>query len=139
MYDAYTRFFTRTGLTFRAVRAHSGAIGGDVSQEFHVLAASGEDAIAFSDEDGYAANLQAAVAAPPAQARPAPQQPLRKAATPGARTIAELARFLKGDPPRCLKTLIVEGRGEQAVALARRADPALNRGKRQSPEARAAP
>src|SRR5215475_12999445 len=59
MYDAYTRIFTRTGLKFRAVRADSGAIGGDVSQEFHVLAPSGEDAIAFSDQDDYAANLEA--------------------------------------------------------------------------------
>ena len=139
MYDAYTRIFTRTGLTFRAVRAHSGAIGGEVSQEFHVLAASGEDAIAFSDEDGYAANLEAAVAAPPAQARPAPQQPLRKVATPGARTIAELARFLKVDPARCLKTLIVEGRGEQVVALALRGDHELNAVKAQRLEGVASP
>src|SRR5437868_9566244 len=93
MYDTYTRIFTRTGLSFRAVRDHSGAIGGDVSQEFHVPAASGEDAIAFSDEDGYAANLEAAVAAPPAQARPPPQQPPRQVAAPGARPLAEPARF----------------------------------------------
>src|SRR5271155_441850 len=66
MYEAYVRIFTRTGLTFRAVRADSGAIGGDVSQEFHVLASSGEDAIVFSDGDDYAANLEAAVAAAPA-------------------------------------------------------------------------
>src|SRR5947209_12302656 len=72
MYDAYTRIFTRTGLTFRAVRADSGAIGGDVSQEFHVLAASGEDAIAFSDGDDYAANLEAAAALPPSEPRRAP-------------------------------------------------------------------
>src|ERR1700736_196768 len=65
MYDAYTRIFTRTGLRFRAVRADSGAIGGDVSQEFHVIADSGEDAIVFSDGDDYAANLEAAVALPP--------------------------------------------------------------------------
>ena len=58
MYDAYTRIFTRTGLKFRAVQADTGAIGGDVSQEFHVLADSGEDAIAFSDGDDYAANLE---------------------------------------------------------------------------------
>src|SRR5437588_870602 len=70
MYDAYTRIFTRTGLTFRAVRADSGAIGGDVSQEFHVLAASGEDVIAFSGGDDYAANLQVAV--PPAPQGPSP-------------------------------------------------------------------
>jgi len=65
MYDAYTRIFTRTGLVFRAVRADSGAIGGDVSQEFHVIADSGEDAIVFSDGDDYAANLEAAVALAP--------------------------------------------------------------------------
>src|SRR5205809_189504 len=122
MYDAYTRIFTRTGLTFRAVRADSGAIGGDVSQEFHVLADSGEDAIAFSDEDDYAASLDAAVAAPPEEARPAPQQALRKVPTPGVRTIAELARFLQVDPARCLKTLIVEGAGEQDVTGASAAD-----------------
>src|SRR3979409_97396 len=86
MYDAYTRIFTRTGLTFRAVRADSGAIGGDVSQEFHVLAASGEDAIAFSDADDYAANLEAAAALPPTVPRPAPEEELRKVSTPGAKT-----------------------------------------------------
>src|SRR6202049_4702729 len=103
MYDAYTRIFTRTGLTFRAVRADSGAIGGDVSQEFHVLAASGEDAIVFSDADDYAANLEAAAALPPREARPAPQEQLRKVATPGARTIDDLARFLKAQAARCVQ------------------------------------
>ncbi|TLZ07538.1 MAG: proline--tRNA ligase [Gammaproteobacteria bacterium] len=126
MYEAYTRIFTRTGLTFRAVRADSGAIGGDVSQEFHVLAASGEDVIAFSDGDDYAANLEVAVALAPQGPRPAPQQPLRKVPTPGARTIEDLARFLKVDPARCVKTLIVEGSGEQAVALVVRGDHELN-------------
>src|ERR1700739_923637 len=72
MYDAYTRTFTPPGLTCRAVRADSGALGGDVSQEFHVLADSGEDAITFSDGDEYAANLEAAAALPPAEPRPAP-------------------------------------------------------------------
>src|SRR5246127_2149482 len=76
MYEAYTRIFTRTGLTFRAVRADSGAIGGDVSQEFQVLAQSGEDAIVFSDSDEYAANLEAAAALPPTQPRPASRQSL---------------------------------------------------------------
>src|SRR6202042_776359 len=109
MYDAYTRIFTRTGLKFRAVRADSGAIGGDVSQEFHVLAASGEDAIVFSDGDDYAANLEAAAALPPPGPRPAPSETLREVATPGARTIADLARFLKIEPRRCVKTLIVDG------------------------------
>ena len=126
MYDAYTRIFTRTGLTFRAVRADSGAIGGDVSQEFHVLAASGEDAIAFSDGDDYAANLEAAAALPPSEPRRAPQQPLNKVATPGARTIEELARFLKIEPARCVKTLIVEGTEDTVVALVVRGDHELN-------------
>ena len=127
MYDAYVRIFTRTGLTFRAVRADSGAIGGDVSQEFHVLAASGEDAIVFSDGDDYAANLEAAVALPPPGARPAPQETLRKVATPGARTIADLAAFLKLAPQRLLKTLIVDGKEPgSVVALVIRGDHELN-------------
>ncbi|MBV8495486.1 MAG: proline--tRNA ligase [Gammaproteobacteria bacterium] len=127
MYDAYTRIFTRTGLTFRAVRADSGAIGGDVSQEFHVLAASGEDAIVFSDGDEYAANLEAAAAIAPAGPRPEAREPLRKVATPGARTMAELTRFLGVDPARCLKTLLVNGKGAgEVVALAVRGDHELN-------------
>src|SRR5579862_7014527 len=112
MYDAYTRIFTRTGLKFRAVRADSGAIGGDVSQEFQVLAQSGEDAIAFSDTDEYAANLEAADALPPAEPRPAPNEALTKVATPGIKTIDELARFLDVPPARCVKTLIVEGKND---------------------------
>jgi prolyl-tRNA synthetase len=126
MYDAYTRIFTRTGLTFRAVRADSGAIGGDVSQEFHVLADSGEDAIAFSDGDDYAANLEAAIALPPAEPRPAAKEPLQKVATPGAKTIEDLSRFLKIEPARCLKTLIVEGQDDTVVALVIRGDHELN-------------
>ncbi len=126
MYEAYTRIFTRTGLTFRAVRADSGAIGGDVSQEFHVLAPSGEDAIVFSDADDYAANLEAAAALPPAAARPPPAEPLRKVATPGARSIAELARQLNVAPARCVKTLIVAGSDGEPVALVVRGDHELN-------------
>ncbi|HEY2341175.1 MAG TPA: proline--tRNA ligase, partial [Steroidobacteraceae bacterium] len=126
MYDAYTRIFTRTGLTFRAVRADSGAIGGDVSQEFHVLAASGEDVIVFSDGDEYAANLEAAIALPPQSPRPAPSEPLRKVSTPGARTIADVARLLKVEPARCVKTLVVEGSEEDVVALVIRGDHELN-------------
>jgi prolyl-tRNA synthetase len=126
MYDAYTRIFTRTGLTFRAVRAHSGAIGGDVSQEFHVLAASGEDAIVFSDGDDYAASLEAAAAVPPPGARPAPHEPLRRVPTPGVRTIAQLAQFLGIEPARCVKTLIVDGQNDEVVALVLRGDHELN-------------
>jgi prolyl-tRNA synthetase len=139
MYDAYTRIFTRTGLTFRAVRADSGAIGGDVSQEFHVLADSGEDAIVFSDADDYAANLEVAVALPPSQPRPAAREPLRKVATPGARTIAELARQLQVEPARCVKTLIVDGGDGEVVALVVRGDHELNALKAQKLPGVAAP
>ena len=126
MYDAYTRIFTRTGLGFRAVRADSGAIGGDVSQEFHVIADSGEDAIVFSDGDDYAANLEAAIALPPAMPRPAPKEELKKVSTPGAKTIEDLSRFLKIEPSRCIKTLIVEGTDDTVVALVIRGDHELN-------------
>ncbi len=126
MYEAYTRIFTRTGLTFRAVRADSGAIGGDVSQEFHVLAASGEDAIVFSDGDDYAASLEAAVALAPPGARPAPREPLRRVPTPGVHTIAALAQFLQIEPARCVKTLIVDGSKDEVVALVLRGDHELN-------------
>ena len=127
MFAAYVRIFTRTGLTFRAVRADSGAIGGDVSQEFHVLASSGEDAIVFSDGDDYAANLEAAVAVAPAGGRPAPQQALQKVATPGARTIADVVSCLKLPPQRMVKTLIVDGAEPgSVVALVVRGDHELN-------------
>jgi prolyl-tRNA synthetase len=126
MYEAYSRIFTRTGLTFRAVRADSGAIGGDVSQEFHVLADSGEDAIVFSDGDDYAANLEAAAALPPPGPRPAAAETLREVPTPGARTIADLARFLEIEPRRCVKTLIVDGSDGEVVALVLRGDHELN-------------
>ena len=126
MYDAYSRIFTRTGLNFRAVRADSGAIGGDVSQEFHVLANSGEDAIVFSDGDEYAANLEAASALPPTEPRPAAKEDLKKVSTPGARTIEALSQFLKVEPARCLKTLIVEGTDDTVVALVVRGDHELN-------------
>jgi len=127
MYDAYVRIFTRTGLRFRAVRADSGAIGGDVSQEFHVLADSGEDSIAFSDGDEYAANLEAAIAMPPAEPRPAPTEPLTKVTTPGAKTIEDLVKFLKVPATKTIKTLLVDGVEENdVVALVVRGDHELN-------------
>jgi prolyl-tRNA synthetase len=127
MYDAYVRIFTRTGLRFRAVRADSGAIGGDVSQEFHVLASSGEDAIVFSDGDEYAANLEAAVAGLPSEPRPAASQPLTKVSTPGAKTIEDLTKFLKIPANKTIKTLLVDGADEnEVVALVVRGDHELN-------------
>src|SRR5882757_6168069 len=132
MYDAYTRIFTRTGLVFRAVRADSGAIGGDVSQEFHVIADSGEDAIAFSDADDYAANLEAAIALPPSEPRPAPKEQLTKILTPGAKTIEDLTRFLKVPPAKTIKTLLVDGAEDDVVALVVRGDHELNAVKAQN-------
>ncbi len=126
MYDAYTRIFTRTGLKFRAVRADSGAIGGDVSQEFHVLASSGEDAIAFSDGDEYAANLEAAIALPPKEPRAAPKEALKKVVTPGAKTIEDLTRFLNVPASKTVKTLLVDGVEGDVIALVVRGDHELN-------------
>jgi prolyl-tRNA synthetase len=126
MYDAYTRIFTRLHLRFRAVRADTGSIGGHASQEFHVLADSGEDAIAFSDADDFAANVELAEALAPPGARAAAQAALAEVATPGVRTIAELTAFLGVGPERCLKTLLVEGEDDSVVALVVRGDHELN-------------
>jgi prolyl-tRNA synthetase len=126
MYEAYTRIFSRMGLRFRAVLADPGAIGGTGSQEFHVLASSGEDAIAFSDGDDYAANIEKAEALPPPGPRAAAREALRTVPTPHVRTIAELAALLKVPAERCLKTLIVEGADGGLVALVIRGDHELN-------------
>src|SRR5271154_7036300 len=109
MFDAYSRIFTRMGLKFRAEQADGGSIGGDTTQEFHVLADSGEDAIAFSDGDDYAANLETAATVPASEPRAQPAQALDKVATPNARTIAELSAQLGVNPAQCVKTLLVEG------------------------------
>jgi prolyl-tRNA synthetase len=126
MYDAYTAIFTRLGLRFRAVHADTGAIGGSASQEFHVLADSGEDAIAFSDGDDYAANLELAEALAPASPRPAPSAARAEVATPGARTIVQVGEVLALPASRLLKTLVVEGADGGLVALVLRGDHELN-------------
>ena len=126
MYDAYSRIFTRMGLRFRAVQADGGSIGGDTSQEFHVLADSGEDAIAFSDGDDYAANLETAATLAPAAPRAPASEPLSKVATPNARTIAEVSTLLGVTPAQCIKTLLVDGADGDVVALVIRGDHELN-------------
>ncbi|MFZ5601362.1 MAG: proline--tRNA ligase, partial [Pseudomonadota bacterium] len=93
MYDAYTRIFTRLGLDFRAVLADTGSIGGNSSHEFHVLAQSGEDDIAFSDSSNYAANIEMAEALVIGEQRPAPTQQIQQVATPGQHSIEEVAAF----------------------------------------------
>jgi prolyl-tRNA synthetase len=126
MYAAYSRIFTRMNLRFRAVRADTGSIGGNASQEFHVLADSGEDAIAWSDADDYAANIEMAEALAPADPRGQATAAMQEVSTPGVRTIAELTAFLKVDATKCLKTLLVEGTDGGVVALIVRGDHELN-------------
>ena len=126
MYRAYTAIFERLQLKFRAVRADTGSIGGSASQEFHVLADSGEDAIAFSDGDDYAANLEMAEALAPATPRGAATVPLQKVATPKVRTIDDLTKFLGVTADKCMKTLLVEGDQGGAVAMIVRGDHELN-------------
>jgi prolyl-tRNA synthetase len=126
MYDAYSRVFTRMGLKFRAVQADGGSIGGDTSQEFHVLADSGEDAIVFSDADDYAANLETAATVASAAPRAAATQSLTKVPTPNARTIAEVCAQLSVTPAQCVKTLLVDGSDGGVVALVIRGDHELN-------------
>ncbi len=139
MYDAYTRIFTRLGLKFRAVLADPGAIGGTGSQEFHVLAASGEDAIAFSDGDDYAANIEKAEAVAPAGPRPAPAETMKEVSTPGAKTIVDLTAMLGIDGAKTLKTLVVDGTDGGVVALLVRGDHELNAVKAQNLPAVASP
>jgi prolyl-tRNA synthetase len=126
MFDAYTRIFTRLGLNFRAVQADGGSIGGSATQEFHVLADSGEDAIAFSNGDDYAANVETAATLPAAVPRPAATQPLSKVPTPQARTIAQLSEFLRIAASQCVKTLLVDGSAGDVVACVLRGDHELN-------------
>ncbi|MEA3158721.1 MAG: prolyl-tRNA synthetase [Gammaproteobacteria bacterium] len=139
MYDAYTRIFTRMGLKFRAVQADAGSIGGDTSQEFHVLADSGEDAIVISDGDGYASNLETAATLAPAAPRAPAAQPLTKVPTPNARTIAEVSALLGVSPAQCVKTLLVEGSDGDVVALVIRGDHELNAVKSQKLDGVASP
>jgi prolyl-tRNA synthetase len=127
MHQAYSNIFTRLGLEFRPVIADTGSIGGSASHEFHVLADSGEDDIAFSDSSDYAANVEMAEAVAPAGNRPAPAADMSEVATPGVKSIAELAAFLDIDPRTTLKTLLVAGDEEgQLAALVLRGDHELN-------------
>jgi len=125
MYDAYTRIFTRLGLKFRAVAADTGAIGGSGSHEFHVLADSGEDLIAYSPDSDYAANIELAEAVAPASERVAATESMQKRSTPGVKSITELAEYLQIAAERTVKTLIVEGEAG-VIALLVRGDHVLN-------------
>jgi len=126
MYDAYSRIFTRLGMDFRPVQADSGAIGGNVSHEFHVLADSGEDAIAFSSGSDYAANVELAEAVPPAGERPQAAAAMQTVDTPGRHSIEEVCDYLAIAPGACVKTLLVQGTDAEVVALVLRGDHELN-------------
>ncbi len=126
MRTAYTRIFERLGLNFRIVQADSGNIGGKQSEEFHVLAGSGEDLLAVAQGGEYAANVEAADCLPPTQARPAASRELERVATPGQRSIAELCAFLSVTPRDCLKTLLVKNGAGELHALCLRGDHELN-------------
>jgi len=116
MYQTYSSIFERTGLVFRAVLADTGSIGGSHSHEFHVLAESGEDAIVFSTEGDYAANIEKAEAMAPAGDTAAATAELAELATPGVHTISELSKFIGTEAPQTLKALIVSADNEEGEA-----------------------
>ena len=126
MHDTYSRIFTRLGLKFRPVAADTGSIGGTGSHEFHVLADSGEDAIAYCPQSDYAANVELAEAVAPAAPRPAATQSLQKVHTPGVKTIDELCKFLKLTADRTVKAVVVDGADGKPVLLLLRGDHELN-------------
>ncbi len=126
MHACYTRIFNRLGLRFRAVAADTGAIGGTGSHEFHVLADSGEDAIAFCPESDYAANVELAEAMAPGTTRPSPDQELQRVHTPGVKTIADLCGFLKVPAEKTVKAVCVDGADGQPVLMMVRGDHQLN-------------
>jgi prolyl-tRNA synthetase len=126
MRAAYTRIFTRVGVEFRVVKADSGAIGGDRSEEFHVLANSGEDLLAVSDGSSYAANVEAAQTNPSGRPRPAPGQAMEKVSTPGQKTCEQVSKFLNVPLTGKVKLLVVKGREGGMVAIALRGDHELN-------------
>ncbi|EOX4458257.1 proline--tRNA ligase [Vibrio antiquarius] len=129
MHDAYCKAFDRMGLDYRPVLADSGAIGGSGSQEFHVLAESGEDIIAFSTESDYAANIEKAEALAPASEAAAPTQEMTLVDTPNAKTIAELVEQFELPIEKTVKTLFVKASDEvdaPIIALIIRGDHELN-------------
>ncbi len=134
MYDTYHRIFNRLGLKFRAVAADTGSIGGTGSHEFHVIAETGEDDIAYSPTSDYAANVELAEALAPTTPRPAATAALTKVHTPGVKTIDELAAFLKVSATSTVKAIVVDGddsTGNKPVLLLLRGDHELNEVKAQ--------
>ena len=119
MHEAYCRIFNRLGLGFRAVTADTGPMGGSGSHEFHVLADSGEDAIAFCPDSEYAANVEMAESLPPARPRAAAGSVMRKIETVAKKTCEEVAAFLSVPVEQTVKTLAVVANGEMYLLLLR--------------------
>ncbi|MES0854742.1 proline--tRNA ligase [Geobacillus sp. G4] len=119
MYEAYANIFRRCGLNFRAVIADSGAIGGKDTHEFMVLSDIGEDTIAYSDASDYAANIEMAPVVATYEKSDEPPAELKKVATPGQKTIAEVASHLQISPERCIKSLLFNVDGRYALVLVR--------------------
>jgi prolyl-tRNA synthetase len=125
MHRAYSNIFSRLDLEFRPVEADSGAIGGNASHEFHVLADAGEDGLAICPSCNYAANIEQAPALPPVGKRPDARQSMQTVDTPGQRSIAEVSSFLGVPAEQIVKTLLVHG-ADGPVALLLRGDHELN-------------
>jgi len=126
MFAAYQKIFTRLGLNFRPVEADNGSIGGNASHEFHVLASSGEDDIAFSDTSDYAANIEKATTLPSTQPRAEPSESMETFETPGLKTIDALAKAMDIPATQQIKILLVNGDEGTTVALLLRGDHNLN-------------
>jgi prolyl-tRNA synthetase len=125
MYDAYHRIFTRCGLTFRAVEADTGLIGGSSSHEFMVLADTGEETVVYTDDGTYAANVERAELLPSSGTPLEPPRPLQKVATPGVGTVEEVTAYLKVEPHRLVKTLLYKA-GKELIAILVRGDHMAN-------------
>jgi len=136
---AYAAILDRIDLDYRIVAADSGAIGGAKSEEFHVLAQSGEDELAVSDDGQYAANIEAAQTRPAAGERPAPSGDLRKVDTPGVATIADLCQSLDRPAETTAKAIVVMGEDSKPVLMVLRGDHSLNEIKAESIHGIAAP
>ncbi len=126
MRAAYARIFTRIGVDFRVVKADSGNIGGSRSEEFHILAQSGEDLLAVSDAGDYAANVEAAETAPSGAPRAAATAALEKVSTPGQKTCEQVSKFMKVALDHKVKLLVVKGAEGGLVGIALRGDHQLN-------------
>lgn len=126
MYRTYSAIFNRLGLKFRAVAADTGAIGGDGSHEFHVLADAGEDLLAYCPTSEYAANVELAQALPPAQSRPAASTPMQRMATPNVSSITQVVDALQVPITQTVKAIVVEGIDDKLVLLLVRGDHTLN-------------